>query len=104
MIGKRKYDREFKLNAVKLYQNGKKLKAEVSRDLGIPESTFVKWIKAVEVEGEGKAFPGEGKINASNEELYYLKRELSEVKQERDILKKALAIFSQKPVRRSDIG
>jgi transposase-like protein len=51
MIGKRKYDREFKLNAVKLYQNGKKLKAEVSLDLGIPESTFVKWIKAVEVEG-----------------------------------------------------
>lgn len=104
MIGKRKYDREFKLNAVKLYQGSNKLKAEVSRDLGIPESTFAKWVKEVEAEGESKAFPGEGTIKASNEELYYLKRELSEVRQERDILKKALAIFSQKPVRKSDIG
>jgi transposase len=104
MIEKRKYDREFKINAVKLYQNGKKPRAEVGRDLGVPESTFAKWVREVEKEGELKAFPGEGKIKASHEELYHLRRELSEIRQERDILKKALAIFSQKPVRKSDIG
>ena len=104
MLSKRKYDREFKINAVKLYQGSRKGKSQIARDLGVSKSAFSRWVQEIEREGETKAFPGEGKIKASHEELYKIKRELAEALQERDILKKALAIFSQKPARKSDIG
>ena len=100
---KRNYDRDFKLNAVKLYQEGRKSQEAIAEDLGIPKSTFAHWIKEVHIEGEGRVFPGEGKIKASHEEVFYLKRALAEVKQERDILKKAVAIFSQNSPKKSGI-
>ena len=90
----RKYDREFKFNAVKLYnERGKKL-GEVADSLGIPKSTLYTWIQQMASEGE-KSFRGSGNIRSSDEELYQLKKELADVKQERDILKKAVAIFSR---------
>ena len=89
----RSYDREFKLNALGLYKNGKGI-AQICRDLGIPESTFAGWIKQFEKEGNN-SFPGSGNIKSSNEEIYYLKKELEDVKMQRDILKKAVAIFSK---------
>lgn len=46
-------------------------------------------------DGGQAAFPGKGNIKVENEEMYNLRRELARVKQERDILKKALAIFSR---------
>jgi transposase len=104
MLPKRKYDREFKVNSVKLYQNSTKGKSQIARDLGVSKSAFSRWVQEIEKQGEGKAFPGEGKIKANHEEIYKLKRELAEAIQERDILKKALAIFSQKPARKSDMG
>lgn len=104
MLSKRKYDREFKVNSVKLYQSSTKGKSQIARDLGVSKSAFSRWVQEIEKEGESKAFPGEGKIKANYEEVYKLKRELAEAIQERDILKKALAIFSQRPTRKSDIG
>ncbi len=89
----RRYDKEFKLNAIKLYKNGKTL-IQVSQDLGVPESTLYGWLKQHEKEGS-KSFPGSGNIKASNEEVWRLKKELDDVKMERDILKKALTIFSR---------
>lgn len=89
----RSYDREFKLNAVKLYKSGKKASV-ICKDLGIPSGTFFNWLKLFSEEGD-KSFPGSGNIKSSNEELYKLKKELDDTKLERDILKKALAIFSR---------
>ncbi len=90
---KRLYDKEFKLNALSLYKSGKSA-GQVCRDLGIPGSTFSGWIK--EYEGDGKsAFLGSGNVKASNKSEHDLKKELEDVKLERDILKKALAIFSK---------
>ena len=91
----RNYDREFKLNAMKLYENSGKKASEICRDLGIPDSTFSVWVKEYRKEKDN-SFPGSGKIKSSNEELYRLKKELKDAQMERDILKKALAIFSQK--------
>jgi transposase-like protein len=90
----RKYDREFKLNAVKLYQESGKKLAEIAQNLGIPKSTLNVWIHQFKENGE-KSFPGSGVLKPCNEELYRLRRELLDVKQERDILKKAVAIFSK---------
>lgn len=90
----RSYDKEFKLNAVLLYKNGKKNAAQVCRDLGIPHSTFSGWLKEYEKEKE-KSFPGSGNIKVSNQDSLKLRQELNDTKMERDILKKALAIFSK---------
>ena len=92
-MGYRTYDKEFKLNAIALYKNGKPW-AEVCHDLGIPEATFWHWIKKFKEEGQ-ESFVGSGKIKPDNEAAYKLKKELEDVKMERDILKKALAIFSR---------
>lgn len=92
-MGNRSYDREFKLNAVKLYREGNKSLTSLAYDLGIPPTTLSTWIKEFKEHGE-ESFPGSGKLKPCNEEIYQLKRELASVKQERDILKKAIAIFS----------
>lgn len=94
MKTQRKYDREFKLNAVKLYQeSGKSLEA-ISQNLGVPMTTLATWVKQFK-ENREHSFPGSGSLTPCNEELFRLRRELSDVKQERDILKKAVAIFSR---------
>ena len=90
-MGPRSYDKEFKQNAIELYKSGKKARA-VCRDLGIPESTFDGWISKYKTHG-AKAFPGSG--NPQDPETAKLKKRLAETELERDILKKALAIFSQ---------
>lgn len=90
----RRYDREFKLNALELLKIGDKTQAAICRELGIPESTMDGWKKAYQEDG-ADAFPGSGSIKASNIDTYKLQKELADVKMERDILKKALAIFSK---------
>jgi transposase len=89
----RNYDKEFKTNAINLYKNGKKASA-VCKDLGIPDTTFFYWIEQDQKEKED-SFRGSGKPRASNEELVQLRKELENVRLERDILKKAVAIFSR---------
>jgi transposase len=89
----RTYDKEFKINAVELYKNGKK-PAEICKDLDIPDATFWQWKKAYEKEGK-KSFPGSGNMKPENEDMTRIKKELADVKLERDILKKAVAIFSK---------
>lgn len=89
----RRYDKEFKMNAINLYRNGK-IASAVCKDLGIPDATFHYWIKEYRVEKE-ESFRGSGKPKASNEELVQLRKELENTKLERDILKKAVAIFSK---------
>jgi transposase len=90
----RTFPREFKLEAVQLAQKSGKSQAQVARDLGIADSTLHHWCKECAKTGE-KAFPGSGKPAAGEEEIRRLRRELEVTRQERDILKKALAIFSR---------
>lgn len=90
----RQYDREFKRNAVKLCREGEKRYVEIAENLGIPESTLRGWVKQFEEYGD-KSFPGSGIVMPQNEEVFRLRRELANVKEERDILKKAMAIFSR---------
>lgn len=89
----RTYDKEFKNNAVSLYKEGGKSYHAVADSLGIPCATLVGWVKAKEKSGES-AFPGKGHLTAEEERFRALERENERLKRERDILKKALAIFS----------
>jgi transposase len=90
----RTFTKEFKLEAVQLVQRSGKSQAQIARDLGIADSTLHHWCKEFAEQGS-QAFPGSGHQTAQEEDLRRLKRELEVARQERDILKKALAIFSR---------
>lgn len=92
-----KYSREFKLDALNLLQEGKSI-SELSKSLGISVNTLCTWRRRYQLHGD-KAFQGPGirlPKNEQQEELRRLKKEVSELKMERDILKKALSIFSKR--------
>ena len=91
------YTREFKVEAVQLVKSSGKPMSQVARDLLISDSVLIsERCKQLEEQGE-PTFPGSGHQTAQEEEVRRLKRELELVKQERDILKKALGIFSRGP-------
>jgi len=91
---RRKYDREFKVQAVKLsLEKGKTVK-EVAEDLGISAGNLTRWRREYREDSE-HSFPGMGKLKPEDEEMRKLRKENADLKQERDILKKALAIFSK---------
>jgi transposase len=97
MKQRRRYSREFKLEALSLVESSGKSVAEIERDLGISQGLLYKWRHRYQV-GEnknGKAVLERSEYEAAQAEVRRLKRELEVVKQERDILKKAVAIFSQ---------
>lgn len=88
------YTTEFKREAVRLAQTSGKPIAQVARALGISDTSIHQWRKELAEHGS-QAFPGSGHQTAQEEEVRRLKRELEIVKQERDILKKAVGIFSR---------
>lgn len=91
---RRRYDREFKYEAVRLVTEEGRPVAVVARNLGIHANLLHRW-KQQYLEDTECAFPGKGRLKPPDEQLRRLRRELADVKEERDILKKALAIFSK---------
>ncbi len=90
----RTFTKEFKQEAVRLVETSGKSMVQVARDLGIADSTLYHWCKQQSKQGV-QAFPGSGHHSEHEEELRRLKRAREIVSQERDILKKALSIFSK---------
>lgn len=90
----RTFTKEFKLEAVQLVKTSTKPLAQIARDLGIADSTLHHWRQLFAEHGE-QGFPGSGHQTAQEEEIRRLKREVEALRQERDILKKALGIFSR---------
>jgi len=93
---RRRFDREFKIEAVRLATRGDKSTSQVARDLGIGENILCRWKRQL-ADDSSFAFPGKGHLKPADEELRKLKKQLRDVTEERDILKKALAIFSKHP-------
>jgi len=92
---RRVFDTEFKRETVRLVVDGHKRASEVARDLGIEANTLYRWKREMERDQAG-AFPGKGKLKPEEEEIRRLRKEFEEVREERDILKKALAVFSRR--------
>ena len=92
---RRHFDREFKQMAVNLCLAGRPVK-EVAGELGIRDEMLHRWKREFSQYGEG-SFSGNGKANMTPEqqEVEKLKKELREAQLERDILKKAISIFSK---------
>lgn len=99
-MGKR-IDKEFKIEAVRLASELGNTQAGIERDLGISQGIISRWKRELVKNGE-QAFPGKGHLKSDDDELRRLKRENERLRRERDILKKAVAIFSEDPNRYLD--
>lgn len=91
---RRKFSREFKLEAVKLVRDRGVAVAQAARDLDLHENVLRKWVREAEADPQA-AFPGNGQMKPEQQEIERLRRELARMKAERDILKKAAAYFAR---------
>lgn len=94
--GRKSFSREFKIETVRLVLDGSNNAVDIARDMGIHPNTLYRWIKEFS-ERPDEAFPGKGHQTAEEEQIRQLKRENERLRMERDILKKAMAIFSKDP-------
>ena len=92
------YSEQFKRETVELSFNSDKTCKELVEDLGINYNTLIRWRKEYRDNGN-LAFLGKGKekLTPEEKEIKRLKKQLHNTQQERDILKKAVSIFSKKP-------
>jgi len=91
---RKSYEQQFKIDAVNMVVNGNRSVASVARDLGIEVNLLHRWKRELTEDGS-QAFPGKGRLSPQEEELRQLRRELEQAKEDREILKKALAFFSK---------
>jgi len=94
---RRKFSREYKLEAVKLIKERGVSVAQVSRDLDVVESVLRRWLREEGTDPQ-QAFPGNGQVKPEQLEISQLRREVAKLKAERDILKKAAAYFAREAI------
>jgi len=89
---RRKFDKEFKLEAVKMVRDGVS-KAEVGRRLGVNDGVIHNWVRALESDGS-VAFPGNGKLKPEDDELRKAQKRIRELEEEISFLKKTSSYFA----------
>ncbi len=90
------YTKEFKIEAVKLLYNSEKPIEQIAERLGVSRSTLHRWRSEFRAD-PAQAFPGKGQPKERDAEVIRLKKALKESQMEHEILKKAVAIFTQNP-------
>ena len=97
-VQRRKYDSDFKINAVNLTEEPGRTVKEVAENLGIAKDLLYRWRREHRLKHEG-AFPGNGNeaLTGQEKRIRELEKKLKDAEMERDILKKAMAIFSRAP-------
>ena len=93
-IARRKYTKDFKLEAVELCRQPGMSVARVAENLGVPANSLYRWKKELAETGSD-AFRGQGNRTAAEAEVHRLRRENAELKMYVDILKKATAFFAR---------
>jgi len=91
------YTKEFKFEAVRLAEESSQSYLQVARDLGVSNGSLSKWRDMYSQKKE-KAFKNEVNLSSEAQEVKRLKLELMKVKEERDVLKKAVAYFAKNPL------
>lgn len=93
---RKKYDATFKREAVQLVSTSGKTDRAIERELGLYQGAIRHWRDELETDPK-HAFPGTGHLKPLEDENRRLVRENAILREERDILKKAIVIFSKKP-------
>ncbi len=93
-MGRRRFTREFKTEAVKLVKERGVAVKQAARDLDVHENVLRKWVRDLSADPQ-HAFPGQGQMKPEQLEIVRLRREVQKLKAERDILKKAAAFFAK---------
>jgi transposase len=91
---RRKFGREFKVEAVRLIRERGVSVAQAARDLDVHETVLHRWVKQVAADPK-HAFPGQGQMRPEQAEIDRLRKEVARLRAERDILKKATAFFAR---------
>jgi transposase len=100
---RRKYDAEFKRQAVRMVTEDGGSCRSVEKSLGVPQGVLYRWVRAVKADPR-ECFPGNGRLKPSMADVNNLIKEVDHLRRERDILKKALAIFSRMPTQRTGLS
>jgi transposase len=93
MAERKKYPKEFKLDAVSLVTEQNYSRAEAAKSLGINANMLGRWVKEQESD-DGLAFRGNGKLTPEQERIRTLESEVKRLRMEKDILKKATVFFA----------
>ena len=94
LMGKKRFTPEYKEEIIKLVTERKKKISEVARDIGVTPTSIRRWITQYSEYGKD-AFPGKGNLRAEDDKIRKLMRDNIDLKEENEILKKAMAIFSR---------
>ena len=94
MAARKKYSKEFKLDAISLVTDQGYTRIEAARSLGIQANMLGRWVKEQQAD-DGQAFRGNGKLTPEQAEIRQLKEENRRLKMEKDILKKATVFFAK---------
>jgi transposase len=94
---RRRFGREFKIEAVRLIRDRGVSVAQAARDLEVHENVLRKWVKELAAD-PAHAFPGQGQMRPEQLEIERLRREVTKLKAERDILKKAAVYFAREAI------
>jgi len=94
MQERKRYSKEFKLDAVSLVNDQGYSRAEAARSLGLNANMLGRWVKEFN-QGDGHAFRGNGRLTPEQAELRKLREENRRLKMEKDILKKATVFFAR---------
>jgi transposase len=93
MTTRKKYSKEFKLDAISLVREQGYTRSEAARSLGITVSLLGRWVRENHA-GDGQSFRGNGKLTAEQDENRKLKAQVKRLQMEKDILKKATVFFA----------
>ena len=96
---RRKYDRDFKRNAVLLCSEPGRSVPEVAENLGIAKDLLYRWRREYHNSNGKPVFTGNGveSLTEDQKRIRELEKQLKDTQMERDILKKAMAIFAKAP-------
>lgn len=94
MSSRKKYSKEFKLDAVSLVLDQNYTRAEAARSLGLNSNMLGRWVSEQQSDS-GHAFRGNGKLTPDQEEIRKLKSQVKNLEMEKEILKKATVFFAK---------
>ncbi|CAG7648882.1 hypothetical protein PAESOLCIP111_05715 [Paenibacillus solanacearum] len=93
-MGQKKFDKAFKEQAVLRILSGESTASETAKEIGVHYTTVRDWVKNYKQDGIS-AFPCSGNLKPEDEELRKLRKQLADLKEENEILKKAAAYFAK---------